>query len=225
MPGRFNAGPFRQAPFDPSHVGLALDGASAVRRLVDQDALPATFPTHRQSDAFWAALGRAVATFGFLEWSLRRAIFALSGDRPAPEDEAELSEALADWNERLTKVSTSTLGGLTKVFEEAARNHDRADSVYVAGLVQSIGEASDIRNAICHASWERITDDSARPLYVAAKVGGVREPSIFETPVDIEWLDQVRRHTAELSCAVMNTVTTLGLPFPGSGMKKGRPPE
>jgi hypothetical protein len=103
-------------------------------RLVDHDALPASFPTHRQSDAFWAALGRAVASFGFLEWSLRRAIFALSGDRPAPEDETEIRGALADWNERLTQVSTSTLGGLTKAFEEAAREHDRADATYVAEL-------------------------------------------------------------------------------------------
>ena len=34
---------------------------------VDLDRLPANFPTHRHEAEFWEALGRGVATFGFLE--------------------------------------------------------------------------------------------------------------------------------------------------------------
>lgn len=35
--------------------------------VVDVDALPGRFPTHLHEPAFWESLGRAVATFGFLE--------------------------------------------------------------------------------------------------------------------------------------------------------------
>ncbi|MCI0466534.1 MAG: hypothetical protein L0Y57_05950, partial [Beijerinckiaceae bacterium] len=44
---------------------------------LDCDKLPAQFPTHLHPPAFWEALGRVVATFGFLEETLGKAIFPL----------------------------------------------------------------------------------------------------------------------------------------------------
>ncbi len=38
-----------------------------VRSVVDLDGLPDQFPTHEHEGAFRESLGRAVATFGFLE--------------------------------------------------------------------------------------------------------------------------------------------------------------
>ena len=185
-------------------------------RIIDQDKLPVGWPTNRQSEAFWSALGRAVASFGFLEWTLRRAIFALTGDRPAPTDEAERQQAITEWSDRLTKVTTSTLVTLAKAFETAAQEHGRADMAHVSKLVRDIKDAADVRNAICHASWNPITADCSQPLYIAAVVAGVREPSVFETSVDVAWLDQVQRHAAALACSTMDVVTTLGLAFPGT---------
>ena len=41
---------------------------------VDLDALPKQFPTHKHEGAFWESLGRAVATLGFLEEVVLKAI-------------------------------------------------------------------------------------------------------------------------------------------------------
>ena len=47
------------------------------RYQVNQDGLPNKFPTDGHEAAFWESLGRTVATFGFLEEVLGKAIFAL----------------------------------------------------------------------------------------------------------------------------------------------------
>ncbi|WP_448536903.1 hypothetical protein [Sphingobium yanoikuyae] len=54
--------------------------------IIDKDSLPAMFPTHRHSPEFWAALGHAVGTFGFLEEMLGKATHAFSGMRKIPEE-------------------------------------------------------------------------------------------------------------------------------------------
>jgi hypothetical protein len=51
------------------------------RFIVDIKNLPASFPTHRHSAAFWENLGRTVATFGFLEEVLGKAIFAFTATK------------------------------------------------------------------------------------------------------------------------------------------------
>jgi hypothetical protein len=55
------------------------------RFVVDIKNLPPLFPTHRHSSMFWESLGRTVATFGFLEEVLGKAIFAFSATTPHPE--------------------------------------------------------------------------------------------------------------------------------------------
>ena len=44
------------------------------------------FRLQAHASAFWEALGRAVATFGFLEETLGKAIFAYTGMRQIPEE-------------------------------------------------------------------------------------------------------------------------------------------
>lgn len=51
------------------------------------DRLPPGFPTHGHAPAFWEALGRAVATFGFLEETFAKAIFAFTGMREISEEQ------------------------------------------------------------------------------------------------------------------------------------------
>lgn len=59
------------------------------RHVVAVDKLPLGFPTHRHSSDFWQALGRAVATFGFLEETLGKAIFSFTAMRSYPDDQIE----------------------------------------------------------------------------------------------------------------------------------------
>ena len=54
------------------------DATESKRFIVDLNKLPSLFPTHRHSPMFWEALGRTIATFGFLEEVLGKAIFAFT---------------------------------------------------------------------------------------------------------------------------------------------------
>lgn len=67
------------------------------RSVINQDVLPENFPTHRHAGAFWEALGRTVATFGFLDETIAKAIFAFTGTReiPAHKIEAEFKKWLS----------------------------------------------------------------------------------------------------------------------------------
>jgi hypothetical protein len=51
------------------------------RSIIDRDRLPPLFPTHGHSPQFWEQLGRTIATYGFLEEALGKAIFAFTATR------------------------------------------------------------------------------------------------------------------------------------------------
>jgi hypothetical protein len=56
-------------------------GDTAIGYWINRKELPPLFPTNRHQPDFWEALGRTIATFGFLELILAQAIFALTGTR------------------------------------------------------------------------------------------------------------------------------------------------
>ena len=78
--------------------------------IVDLGRLPNKFPTHRHEGAFWESLGRAVATFGFLEEISGKAIFAFTATRPY--NEGEIEEAYAQWFPKLEQALIDPLGNL-----------------------------------------------------------------------------------------------------------------
>jgi hypothetical protein len=176
--------------------------------VIDIEQLPTNFPTHRHNAAFWEALGRAVATFGFLEEVLGRAIFAFTATREIPPDQIETE--YAKWLPALERALVDPLGGLVDSYSSSARKHQNAPP-YLDDLLNKLREAAVWRNTICHGSW-RTPDEQGRslPLYVDKKRG------VFETPIDIATLLQLQRHVVELACAIMNTVTQMGYQFPGS---------
>jgi len=176
---------------------------------VDCERLPALFPTHRHKAEFWEALGRAVAAFGFLEETLGKAIFAFTATRKIPA--VMIDEEYRKWLPTLEKALTDPLGGLINSYEEAVRANGDAMIPNLQGLVTTLREAATRRNVICHGSWQS-PDYQGRsvPFYVDKKRG------IWETPIDVAHLAQLRQHVAELSCAVVNSVTQLGYQFPGS---------
>ncbi|PZO03571.1 MAG: hypothetical protein DCF28_07130 [Alphaproteobacteria bacterium] len=161
-------------------------------RIIDRSGLSPAFPTDRQDASFWEALGRAIAAFGFLEWTLQRAIFALCGDQPAPEDEAERQAGLDAWQKDLEGALKATIGLLAAGFERAVTNHPRADKDYAAQVIADIRATAPLRNAICHACWQPVLAVVAQPFFVSRNLEVLE--SKIDIDIDIAWLEQLHRH-------------------------------
>lgn len=189
--------------------GAAMTDATRTRAIVDKNSLPIGFPTHRLPAAFWEELGRVVGTFGALEEVLGKAIFALTGTRQYAESEAP--QALAAWERTLQHALTDTLRPLIDSFEKAVRGHPDATIQNVDDLLVALRKATPLRNALCHGSWQvPDADGRSQPLFVD------RHLAVFDTAVDVPFLQQTQRHVAELVVEVINVVTHMGIQFPGS---------
>jgi hypothetical protein len=179
------------------------------RYIVDGKNLPENFPTHRHSGEFCELLGRTVATFGFLEEVLGKAIFSLTATREIPEE--QIQAEFEKWLPTLQRALSDPLGGLIDAYGKAVRNNKAATIGNLDSLLDDLREAAALRNVLCHGSW-RVPDNFGRsvPFFVDKK------NRIFETPIGIAYLRQVRQHVVELICAVVSTVTHMGWQFPGS---------
>lgn len=180
------------------------------RSVIDRKKLPNQFPTHVHSPEFWEALGRAIATFGFLEEVLGKAIFVFTGTRRYEPEEVD--EAFRAWLPRLERALTDQLWNLAESYAKAVRDNPAATIQNVDELVDDIKKATVIRNVLCHASW-RMPDSrgASIPFFIN------RQLEVFETPVDIQYLRQVQAHVVHLACTVIESVTHMGWQFPGSG--------
>ena len=177
--------------------------------VINRAGLPPSYPTHAHDPAFWEALGRAVATFGFLEEVLMRAIFALTVT--THYEESEIESAYAAWAPKMTRWLSDPLGSLIDAYGKAVREHSSARIEDLDDLITDLRNACKIRNAICHGSWRAPDDTEASvPFYVN------RQGEIFETPVDRAFLEQLRKATTDLACSVIDTITHMGWQFPGS---------
>ena len=175
----------------------------------DPSSFTALFPTHRHEPAFWEALGRCVATFGFLEETLAKAIFAFAGMKEYPEHEAQAR--FEAWLPQLKRALSDTLGSLIPKYETAVRDHGGADTEGLNVIVSEMWKAATIRNVLCHGSWRK-PDSGGRSLPVFVN----RSDMLFDTPVDVAFLTQTQRATADLAVAVINSVTQMGWRFPGA---------
>lgn len=177
--------------------------------VVDTSGLPLDYPTHLHSAEFWEALGRAVASFGFLEEALAKAIFAFTATREYRDDEIE--DAYAKWLATLERALSDQLGGLINTYQKAARDHGSPVIGGFDDLIDDLRKASAIRNVLCHGSW-RAPDrfGRSRPFFVN------RQGQVFAEDIDIDFLVRVRRSAALLASHVISTVTHMGWQFPGS---------
>jgi hypothetical protein len=177
--------------------------------IVNQDALPEKYPTDKHEAVFWESLGRAVATFGFLEETLTKAIFSFTATRPY--DEHEIQKAYTEWLPKLERSLSDPLGNLIDTYGKSVRDNPMATINDMDELLNNLREASKIRNVLCHGSWRLPNASGASiPFFVN------RQKEVFETAIDIHFINQVQRHTADLACSVINTVTHVGWQFPGS---------
>lgn len=177
--------------------------------IVDLERLPEMFPTTRHDPVFWEMLGRTVATYGFLEETLGKAIFSFTATKAYADD--EIAEAYEKWLPTLERALYDPLGGLIVSYEKAVKDHPGATISNLDELASDLRKAAKLRNALCHGSW-RLPDaaGASRLFYVT------RQKEVFEDAVDLDYLRQVQRHVAELACAVINSVTHMGWQFPGS---------
>lgn len=174
--------------------------------LIDISNLPASFPTHRHAAAFWENIGRTVATFGFLEEVLGKAIFAFTATTRYPESEAEA--AFEKWLPTLERALTDTLAGLIDAYGKAVKGNSEATITNLDDLLGELRKALVIRNVLCHGSWRKPgANGKSLPFFVN------RKKMQWDTPIDTAFLQQTQRAVAELACEVMNTVTHMGWQF------------
>ncbi len=185
------------------------------RSIIDRSSLPLKFPTHRHEPEFWEQLGRTIATYGFLEEVLGKAIFAFTATRRYKAD--EIGAAYDAWLPKLERALTDQLVNLAEAYGKATRDHPDTFTENVADLVEAIKAAAVIRNMLCHGSWRTPdTNGASVPLFVN------RQKEIFDTSIDIAYLEQVQTNVAELVCNVVDTVLQMGWQFPG-GAGSGKP--
>jgi len=179
------------------------------RSVIDRKNLPPLFPTHRHEAEFWEYLGRSIASFGFLEEVLGKAIFAFTATRRYREE--EIDAAYAVWHSKLERVLTDQLVNLAETYGKAVRDHPDTTTENIVELVEDIKSAAVIRNVLCHGSWRTPNANGAAvPLFVN------RRKEIFETAINVTYLRQVQADVAALTCSVVDTVTHMGWQFPGS---------
>lgn len=178
------------------------------RTIIDRANLPPMFPTHRHEPEFWEHLGRAIASFGFLEEVLGKAIFAFTATRRYSAD--EIDAAYEAWLPKLERALADQLVNLAEAYCKATADNPETTTENVADLVEVIKRAAVIRNVLCHGSWPTPdTNGASVPLFVN------RKKEIFETAINVAYLRQVQADVAVLACNVIDTVTHMGWQFPG----------
>ena len=189
------------------------DDESVVRAIIDRKRLPKMFPTHRHAPEFWEHLGRAIASFGFLEDTLKKAYFSFTGTTPVAPEGAE--RAVEQWGKRLEKVVTMQLWNLANEFEGAATANPTRSTENIGELVADIKKAAELRNILCHGSW-MLPDNEGKSLpRFSKKDRATGEIVQFADKIGIEYLSQVQSHVTDLICSVIDTVTHMGYQFPG----------
>ena len=176
------------------------------RAITDRDALPALFQTHKHDAQFWEQLGRAVASFDFLEDVLRKVIFAFIGTRRYPTDEAEAT--MKRWEALLERAMTAQLWTLATEYEKAVTEHPDK-------------EAAVVRNVLCHGSWMMPDNERKSVPRFTRMDRKTSELTVFDTQIDVQYLSQVQAHVTDLICSVVVKVTHKGWQFlDGAGPDK-----
>jgi hypothetical protein len=176
--------------------------------IIDRDKLPSMFPTHKHTGEFWEYLGRTIATFGFLEEILRKAIFAFSATKKCKIE--EFDAAYQAWLPKLEIALTDPLCNLADVYGKTVLENPDSKYGNINGLVEAIKAEASIRNVLCHGSWRSPDSSGASvPFFVN------KRHEVFETAIDVNFLIQTQAYVVELACSVIESVTLMGWQFPG----------
>lgn len=184
--------------------------------ILDRAKLPQMYPTHLHEPVFWEQLGRTIATYGFLEEVLGKAIFAFTATRQYSNLE-EATAAYEAWLPTLEHALKDTLVKLADSYLKATRENPKTTTTNVADLVEAIKSAASTRNVLCHGFWRTPEKNGASiPFFVNQKM------EFWDTAIDVQYLQKVQAHVVDLACTVIDTVTHMGWQFPG-GAGPGKP--
>jgi thymidylate synthase len=112
----------------------------------------------------------------------------------------------------LERALKDQLKSLADSYGTAVKENQNAKVENVDELINSIKDAADIRNILCHASWRPPdAEGKSLPFFVN------RRNEEVETKMDIQYLRRIQDHATDLAYDVIDTVTQMGWEFPGSG--------
>ena len=180
---------------------------------VERNKLPAEWPTHRGTPAFWEELGRTVAAFGFLEDTLARACFALTATREYA-DSGEAEAAFPKWRTKLERSLTDTLASLTSKIGEAFENDDRVPADVGSDIVRRLHKLAVWRNALCHGAWVRFDADGSAWLRYFRRTGD--GPEALDRSLSSEEIASIRAGAVDVTICLVDVVAHTGVRFPGT---------
>lgn len=99
--------------------------------------------------------------------------------------------------------------GLSAHAANVLKNYHKLPLSNPEQLIEDLHHAAQLRNVLCVGSWQ-VPDVGGKslPLFVDKK------PELFA--IDIAYLQQDRDHAVSLTCEVIDSVSSMGLQFPGS---------
>ena len=184
------------------------------RYVVARERMDPRWPTHACPDGFWEELGRTIARFGFLEDCLKRANLAITATRKYGSIE-EASQAFQNWQQSLEKSLDESLGELAKRLVDAIAEDDRFRDAQESEIETKLRRVAAWRNALCHGAWTDYDEGSGRATLRYWPRKGWREQS--EQLVTQSDLAAIGEDAVDITCRVINVVTSNGIEFPGSG--------
>ena len=183
--------------------------------MIDRDRLPKDWPSNPGEAAFWEELGRAVATFTFLEDILARAHLALTATRKY-DDFEQAEAAYSQWVRDLKQSLTDSLNALIDKIEKAFDGDERVPPEIGAGIVARLRGLRVWRNALRHGAWENFTTDGSAHLRHFRK--GPDGPEPLEDRLTLETVSGIRAETTEVTIDLVDIVAAAGVRLPGSAL-------
>ena len=175
---------------------------------------PDNWPTHEAEPAFWEELGRAVATFSFLEDIIPRFLLAFEGSKDGRE---YTEEDVASWVYSLKRSLSDPLGPLIPKIQQAFEGDGRVPAEAGVEIVGRLKEIKRCRNALCHGAWTDFDESGGVQLrhFVRNEEG---ETVLRSEQLSKEDIAAVRYETASLIRRLAEVAVSIGVQLPGSGL-------
>ena len=209
---------------DLDEMSILIEGDTTMRPRFVEDNYPIGLPYTVQVPDGWPTyelpadlceeLGRTIATFGFLEYVIKRAVLELS--RPA---ETISDSVYKEWERSLEISATAAMKWLTGRLEELLEPDSRLSQERVTRIVEVIREKADLRNALCHGTWTQYDPASGD---ATLQYFPRNDPRHSQFVLSRAILARVRYETAEVAREVMGAVKwkVPGFPRPTHGKEE-----
>ena len=154
-----------------------------------------------------------MASFGFLEDTLARTCFALTGSRECRQE--DVNEAyIQGWIRSLEVSLYDNLGRLIKRIRDALTDDDRIPPEVGSSIVERLRNLSVWRNALCHGAWTDFDADGFARLRFFRKTN--EGPEMLDDRLSQEKIARIRAEAIDLTILLMDVTRSIGVPFPGT---------